>query len=186
MFKINYVQLPDEALMQRIAQRDERAFAALYDRYGARIYRYFYRMLWQDAGKAEDFAQDLFLKIIEKPHLYNPDHSFRTWIYAVALNMCKNEYRRKVPALQELDTAFPEPQEYFIPESLDRPLLEAALRTAIENLSESHRQCFVLRYQEELTVPEIAEIVGCPSGTVKSRLHHAVRQIADKVSFLQS
>lgn len=186
MFKPNYVQLPDEALMQRITQRDERAFAALYDRYSARIYRYFYRMLWQDASKAEDFTQDLFLKIIEKPQLYNPNRSFRAWIYAVALNMCKNEYRRKMPTIQELDTAFPEPQEYFILESLDQPVLEAALRTAIENLSELHRQCFVLRYQEELTVPEIAEIIGCPAGTVKSRLHHAVRQIAGKVSFLQS
>lgn len=169
----------DEALMQAIARRDERAFAVLYDRYGPRMYRYFLRMLWRDAAKAEDFTQELFLKIIEKPHLYNPDRRFRTWIYTVASNLCKNEYRR--PQLP--DTYFEQEDIWTeeLPEMIDNQLFEQHLRSAIDQLSATHHQCFVLRYQEELSVAEIAEIVGCPEGTVKSRLHHALRQVAGQM-----
>jgi RNA polymerase sigma-70 factor (ECF subfamily) len=169
----------DEALMQAIAKRDERAFAALYDRYGPRMYRFFLRMLWQDAAKAEDFTQELFLKIIEKPHLFNPERRFKTWIYTLAANLCKNEYRR--PKLDE--AAFPQTEvwEDDLPEKIDAKLFEQHLRASIGQLSANHHQCFVLRYQEELSVAEIAEIVGCPEGTVKSRLHHALRQIAGQL-----
>ena len=78
IFKTSYRDLPDEALMREIARRDERAFAELYDRHGARMHRYFYRMLWRDAAKAEDFTQELFLKIIEKPHAFDTARPFRT------------------------------------------------------------------------------------------------------------
>jgi RNA polymerase sigma-70 factor, ECF subfamily len=167
----------DEMLMQAVAQRNEPAFEALYDRYGPRMYRYFLRMLGRDAAKAEDFTQELFLKIIEKPHLFDPSRSFQTWIYTVATNMCKNEYRR--PPLPDLLKQAPETdaEHRWFPEKMDQAIFEEHLRHCIGQLSETHRQCFVLRYQEELSVAAIAEIVDCPEGTVKSRLHHAVQQI---------
>lgn len=171
----------DETLMRGIARHEERAFAALYDRYSPRMYRFFLRMLARDAAKAEDFTQELFLKIIEKPHLFNPDRNFRTWIYALAYNLCKNEYRRNRPVETEAD--YLEIIEENIPERIDNELFERDLRASIEQLSAAHHQCFVLRYQEELSVAEIAEIVGCPEGTVKSRLHHAIRQVAGQMEF---
>jgi RNA polymerase sigma-70 factor (ECF subfamily) len=64
---------------------------------------------------------------------------------------------------------------------MDQPLFEQHLRQSIGDLSEAHRQCFVLRYQEEMSVAEIAEIVNCPEGTVKSRLHHALRHVAGQM-----
>jgi RNA polymerase sigma-70 factor (ECF subfamily) len=169
----------DEALMQAIAKRDERAFAALYDRYGPRMYRFFYRMLWQDASKAEDFTQELFLKIIEKNHLFNPEFSFRTWIYALANNLCKNEYRQRKPVEEwyfEETTV-----ENDLPEKIDQQLFDKHLRESILQLSPVHHQCFVLRYQENLSVAEIAQIIGCPEGTVKSRLHNALRQVCNQM-----
>lgn len=69
----------------------------MYDRYSPRMYRFFFRMLWRDAGKAEDFTQEIFLKIIEKPQLFDPERNFKTWIYTLASNLCKNEYRRPPP-----------------------------------------------------------------------------------------
>lgn len=164
--------------MSGIVRGYEAAFTALYDRYGNRMYRYFYRMLWQDAGRAEDFAQDLFLKIIEKPHMFHPDRNFRTWLYALALNMCRNEYRRRKPVESVVLEAAEELPSGPFPDAIDRQLFEQELRGVIDQLSESHKQCFVLRYQEELTVTEIALVVGCPEGTIKSRLHFAVRKIA--------
>jgi RNA polymerase sigma-70 factor (ECF subfamily) len=169
----------DEALMQAIAQRDERAFAVLYDRYGPRMYRFFLRMLWRDAAKAEDFTQELFLKIIEKPQLFNPERKFQTWIYTIASNLCKNEYRRpQLPGTVYEQVAV---WEDDLPEKLDKEMFNLHLRHCIDQLNDTHHQCFVLRFQEELSVAAIAEIVGCPEGTVKSRLHHALRQVASQM-----
>ncbi len=181
IFKTTYRNLPDEALMHGIALRNERAFAELYDRYSARMHRYFYRMLWRDAAKAEDFTQELFLKIIEKPQMYDPSRPFRTWLYAIACNMCKNEYRRRKPEEIEWPVPGMEAQEKYLPEHLDRQLFETSLREAIDALSEAHKQCFVLRYQEELSVAEIAAIAECPEGTVKSRLHHALQKVSERM-----
>lgn len=177
IFRQTYTDYSDEALMRAIAQRNERAFAVLYDRYSPRMYRFFLRMLWRDAAKAEDFTQELFLKIIEKPHLFNPDRKFRTWFYTLATNLCKNEYRRPSPPEMVLEE--PDVWDDSLPEKMDRELFEQQLRHQIGQLSESHRQCFVLRYQEELSVAEIAEIVNCPEGTVKSRLHHAIKHLRE-------
>jgi len=173
---------PDARLMQEIAlHNNERAFEVLYDRYSAQMYRYFYRLLWQNAAKSEDFTQDLFLKIIEKPHLYDPSRNFCTWLYTLATNMCKNEYRRK-PTLS-LQEAEVQEQIYhaFLPEKLDQQRLDSELREAIGQLAEPHRQCFVLRYQEACSVAQIAEIMDCPEGTIKSRLHYALKQITEKI-----
>jgi RNA polymerase sigma-70 factor (ECF subfamily) len=184
LFRPSYTDYSDEALMRAIAQRNERAFAELYDRYSPRMYRYFYRMLWRDAAKAEDFTQEIFLKIIEKPQLFDPERNFKTWIYTLASNLCKNEYRRQSP--HEVPWDEPELWVDSLPEKMDQELFEQHLRQSIGALSEAHRQCFVLRYQEEMSVAEIAEIVGCPAGTVKSRLHHALRQVAGQLESWKS
>ena len=169
----------DETLMRAIAQGNERAFAELYDRYSPRMYRFFYRMLWRDGAKAEDFTQEIFLKIIEKPHLFDPERSFRTWIYTLASNLCKNEYRRPPPPVVDWDESAN--WEGPLPDKMDRELFEQHLKNSIGALNETHRQCFILRYQEEMSVLEIAEILECPEGTVKSRLHHALRQVSGQM-----
>jgi len=184
IFRQTYTDYTDEALMRAIAQRNEPAFAVLYDRYSPRMYGFFFRMLWRDAAKAEDFTQEIFLKIIEKPQLFDPERNFRTWIYTLATNLCKNEYRR--PSVPELKQSEPDVWADPILEKIDKVLFEEHLRLSIHELSETHRQCFVLRYQEELSVAEIAEIVDCPEGTVKSRLHHALRQVAGQMEVWKS
>lgn len=182
-FKTDYRGLPDAALMQAIVRGDERAFAELYDRYSRPMHRYFFRMLWRDAARADDFTQELFLKIIEKPHLYDPARPFRGWLYALAANMCKNEYRRKKPDTSDgPEKAEPEIPGLSLPERLDRELFETSLRQAIDLLTDTHRQCFVLRYQEELSVAEIAGILQCPEGTVKSRLHYALQKVSERLT----
>lgn len=173
-----YGAATDNALMEAIGQNNEQAFAELYRRYGRRMYRFFYRMLWQDAARAEDFTQELFIKIIERPETYNVSRPFVTWLYTLAHNLCKNEYRRQVRAQTRLDVALPDSTPVYHPENPDQALLEQQLRTALGALPETQRQCFILRYQEELSVQAIADIVGCPEGTVKSRLHHAIQKLA--------
>lgn len=183
LFKTDYRDVSDAALMQAIVRRQERAFAELYDRYSRPMHRYFFRMLGRDATRADDFTQELFLKIIEKPHLYDPGRPFRTWLYALATNMCKNEYRRKKPVdSDEMETDDVPVSDFLLSESLDRQHFEICLRAAIDALGDTHRQCFVLRYQEELSVAEIAAILQCPEGTVKSRLHYALQKVSGRLT----
>lgn len=179
MFKKALNQLSDEALMAELAKGKKQAFEVLYDRYGPRMYRYFYRMLWQDAGKAEDFTQELFIKIIDKPQSFDPSRNFSTWLYTLAANLCKNEYRRKKTSDLEAHYSLVLLENFS--EKMDEQLFDQHLHRAIEQLSSNHRQCFILRYQEERSVAEIAEIIGCPEGTVKSRLHYALQQVSQQL-----
>src|SRR6478752_1050031 len=85
----------DEELMRLLQRGEEQALVHLYDRYGRKLLRYFHRMLWRDETRAQDFLQDLFMKVMEHPNHFNSDRKFSTWLYSVAHNMCKNEYRKQ-------------------------------------------------------------------------------------------
>jgi len=178
-FKPKYQQCTDESLMEMIARRDEWAFDELYRRYADRMLRYFYRMLWQDEEKAQDFLQDLFLKIVEKASDFDSGRRFGTWIYTLAANMCKNAYRsqqvrnimvRAEPGMEGPTVAADEG-------GVDRALFQNGLKQEIAQMSESHREVLVLRFQEELPIKEISEVMGCSEGTVKSRLFYALKKL---------
>jgi RNA polymerase sigma-70 factor, ECF subfamily len=174
--KTNLSHCNDEALMQLIAKGSAPAFELLYDRYSARLYRFFYRMLWQNAALSEDFTQDIFLKIIEKPQLFDTNRSFKSWVYTLAANKCKNAYRDKKDT-QHIDNhvfELHEKTEF----NLDIQKFETHLATALDALDVSVKECFVLRYLEEMSIKEIALIVDIPEGTVKSRLHYCVKKLA--------
>ena len=176
-------QYSDEALMQAIAKGKAKAFDELYQRYGKRMYNYFYRMLYQNPELANDFVQDLFLKIIEKPKAFDTSRKFKTWIYTVASNMCKNEYRRNQSHKTDLNL---EEQSLnysanYISDHIDQSLFNSALSAAIDEIGGVHKDCFLLRFREELSVKEIAEILECPEGTVKSRLHYTLKKLSDQL-----
>jgi len=90
----SYRQYSDEQLMGLIRKGDASSFDELYKRYSHRLLHYFYRMLNGDEEKAQDFLQDICLKIVEKADTFNPEGKFSSWIFTIASNMCKNEYRR--------------------------------------------------------------------------------------------
>lgn len=174
-----YQNLSDEQLMRQMATGCELSFGELYDRYSERMHRYFYRMLGQDAHRADDFTQELFMKLVEKTAYFDPERRFSTWLYAVAGNMVKNEYRRlsRLQGQMQLDDCFGE----NFSEDIDSQIFEQHLHQALGELDETQRQCFVLRYQEELSVKEIAEIMDCPEGTVKSRMFYTLKKLGDKL-----
>jgi len=191
-----YNEYSDEVLMQHIVAGKTKAFDELYCRYSTQMHYYFYRLLYQDDEKANDFTQNLFMKIIEKPTLFDNSRKFSTWFYSVATNMCKNEYRRnsrrptevKEESIKDLpeDNTFTNGLAYYLPENLDQEIFDQYLKIAIDKLSKDHRLCFVLRYQQELSVNEISEILDCPRGTVKSRLHYAIKIIASKMAIFNT
>lgn len=176
------IQLSDEALMCAVAEGDERAFERLYERYHHKMLRFFFRMLGHDEEKAQDFLQDLFMKLIEKAHLYHADKRFSTWVYAIATNMCKNEYRsmsvRKIMRPWEETLSHDIAEEANVEAALHVAHFEDCLKEEIESLSEKHKEVFLLRYQEELSLKEISEILACSEGTVKSRIFYAIRRLS--------
>lgn len=167
--------------MRHICNANKTAFNELYKRYSKRLLYFFYRMLGSSEEMAQDFLQDLFYKLIDKPHLYNPEQRFSTWIFSIAHNMCKNEYRRRTVRKNifssENSVAYQSGDE-------DAPDLNAMVKMIydeLDNLGESHKTAFILRYREGFQVKEIGEILNLPEGTVKSRLFYTRRILAGKL-----
>lgn len=183
IFGKKYKQLSDEQLVVLLCKREEAAFNELYQRYADKMYAYFYRMLYQDKELAADFTQSLFLKLFEKARSFNADLKFSTWIYSIAGNLCKNEYRRNsrpVPIIflqqQLFDIVQPKG-----PNNIDGEIFQKHLQNAINELDPKHKTCFVLRFQQELSVKEISQSLQVPEGTVKSRLHYALKKMSGKL-----
>lgn len=172
--------------MEKIRQGDELAFSELYDRYADKMMRYFYRMLGQNREKAEDFTQDLFTKIIEKPDLFDVTKKFSTWVYTMAHNMCKNEYRR-LEVRKNMVQKEPNPHktkdhggENFV-EHMDHKNFVKMLEIELGLLDEKHRTTFLMRYQDEMSIKEISEVLGISEGTVKSRLFYTIKKLSEKL-----
>ena len=176
----------DNELMQLIVLGDQSAFAELYHRYKERMYYYFYRMLGNSSEQANDFLQELFMKLIEKPESYNPKFPFQTWFYSVANNMCKNEYRKREVRQEYQATEIPEAQLDFIDDKTIEPeQIVEKIFDALEELGEEHRSAFLLRYREGFSIKDVAEILELPEGTVKSRLFYARKVLAEKLNYLK-
>jgi RNA polymerase sigma-70 factor (ECF subfamily) len=188
LLKHRYKKLSDEKLMELIQRGDTSAFDELYDRYSRRLLLYFFRELGGDEEKAQDSLQDLFLKIVEKPGSFDTERRFSTWIFTVAYNMCKNEYRRlevREAARDHiiLDVASRDCEgECRQPEKkVDQERFERALRAELEKFDDGHRSAFLLRHQQSLSIREIGEVLGCSEGTVKSRLFYTTQKLASKL-----
>ncbi|MEM6802145.1 MAG: sigma-70 family RNA polymerase sigma factor [Bacteroidota bacterium] len=181
-------KISDEILIGRIAALDEAAFTEIYQRYANRMLRFFYRMLRQDQEEAQDFAQDLFLKVIEKSDSFNPRHKFSTWLYTLASNMVKNEYRKR-----SIRDRYKQESKWkaagFDPEMeklLDLQNFNTELLKALEFISPEQKGAIVLRYQEGLSLKEISEISNCAVGTVKSRLYYGLHNLSEKLAKYRS
>jgi len=150
----------------------QNAFDCLYKRYAKIILQYFYFALNNDYNKAQDFMHDLFVKIIEKPQLFDSSQNFKSWIYRVASNMCKNEYRRN-----STNQKYHSHLKLISENTASLNDTEKKLRACISQLNQEHRSLIVLRFKMEMSIKEIAEILECPEGTVKSRLFYATKEL---------
>jgi len=174
-----YENESDEELMLRLRDKEREAFSVLYDRYAGEMVNFFYSRLGQDEAKAQDFLHDLFLKLLNDPEKFTPGRSFRPWLYSIAMNMCRNEYRSfKVREDYRL-SGFPDLHGRAEgSEKIDLKLFEKELNAKLSLLDETHREVFLLRFREELSISEIAGLMGCPEGTVKSRLFYTLKALS--------
>lgn len=178
----------DEALCAAVARGDERALRVLLERYRDRTYAILARSVPSRAD-ADDLFQELWLRVVRSADDFDPTLRFSSWVYRIAVNLVRDHARRRAaaPVAATGDGALPErADEAPAPDAIAAGHQEArALERAIARLPEGQREVLVLRYLEGLGETEVAKAAGIPPGTVKSRLHHAVRGLRRELSGLR-
>lgn len=188
-FKVNfsgntYHRHSDEELVVLIRSGNEPAFNELFERYGKQMYWYFIKMLNHDTEGAKDFLQDLFLKILEKSRDFNEEKKFKSWLYTIATNMCINEHNRKKFRHEKNDHLFVHQKNKVdhlqIEDMVDKKTILNQVMQIINKLNPETRSIFLLRFQEDMNIKQISEIVSLPEGTVKSRLFYIIKKLTQR------
>lgn len=181
---MNFVSnVNDDQLMKRIAQSDSSALGMLYDRYGRLVFSLVVIILG-DAGTAEEVTQDVFVQIWNKAGLYNPQMGkVSTWLTRIARNRAIDMLRRHSvrPEGHQADFAegipetLPEPGD--VEQTAEQDQDKSSLLKSIATLPEEQRRVLALAYFDGLSHQEIAELLGEPLGTVKTRLRLAMQKL---------
>jgi RNA polymerase sigma-70 factor (ECF subfamily) len=179
----------DADLAKEALAGSEAASRALVARYATPAVNFAFRFV-HDRALAEDLAQEGFLRVFQRLHTYDPERKFSSWFFQVLRNVTIDYLRvNRLPtsSLDELTEGGFEgaaaDRESSSPEHLaGQGELAGALEQAMTKIRPEYREVVVLRYQEGLTHPEIAEILGLPSGTVKTYLHRARKELATILS----
>lgn len=162
-------RLYEQLLILRCQTGDEDAYRELVGRFGPRIL-YYLRKLLARADRADDLAQEVWLDVLRQlPRLHDAG-AFTAWLYRIAHGKAMLEARRdgRAPATT------PDVDQIADNEETSFSLEDAArIHSALDRLEPSQREVLVLRFLEELSYEEISHIVGCPLGTIRSRIHYA-------------
>lgn len=169
--------MTDEALVRRFQIGEEAAFDELVERHRRRIYGLVCRLA--GTTEAEDLAQDVFVAAYRSLPSFRGEAAFGTWLYRIAVHTCSHHLRRKRPEALELDEREPDGRPDGDPEAcaMQREL-QGMVRHAIDALPYKLKVVIVLRDIHGMSYEEIAAVVGCPIGTVRSRLHYASQRLA--------
>jgi RNA polymerase sigma factor (sigma-70 family) len=173
---------PDEDLMLDVRNGAGETLGVLFDRYHTPLYN-FYSKLTGDRTLSEDLVQEVFLRILKYRQSYQPGTPFRAWIYQIARNARVDHYRKTpkhitfepemAPAVMPRDSA----QQSEEVELLHRALLQ---------MPEEKKEILILSRFQELRYDEIARLLGCELGTVKTRIHRAIQELRQTFRQLES
>ena len=175
----------DVELMLAFAEGDEEAFDELVGRHQVALVNFFHKMLWNHHA-AEDLAQEVLVKLYTCRERYEPRAKFTTFLYRIARN-CAVDFLRKTRrerGVLSLDAHSDDAiahEQAGPAETADRNEQTAAVRAAIEALPEDHRLVLVLSEVQGLKYAQISEVLGVPVGTVKSRMHNAIKKLRDRL-----
>ncbi|MCT4559994.1 MAG: RNA polymerase sigma factor [Crocinitomicaceae bacterium] len=181
----SYKNESDEKLILRMRKGEEGAFQEIYERYADRLYKFFYMRMWKDREKAEDFVHDLLTKLIQKPESFDVSRNFKTWLFSVANNMVKNEYKRQevrsnTGSYDEVPH-FDAVSKSDVERDVQIAQFKGALDEELEKMDEKHREIFELRHIIGFSNKEIAQILEINEGTVKSRIFYAIKQLSESL-----
>lgn len=177
----------DAALFQRVASGDKAAFATLFDRHQQSVVRFAFRFVGSQA-RAEELAQDIFVKLYKNAKSYRPEAKFKTFMFRVATNHCLNEVRRPFHQAEAAMAETPDTQEAAErPDAaLDGKQLEQAVSVALDGMSERERAAFCMCRFEGLPYKQIASALEASEAAVKSLIHRATLQVMKQVELLKA
>ena len=169
----------DEDLLQRITAGDRLAMRVLFSRHQLRIHRFVLRQV-RDEAVAEDAVSDTFLDVWREAGNFSGRSRVTTWLMSIARFKALSALRRRRDLGLDEEWAAGIADEADTPEVISQKADKgAAIRSCMERLSAEHREVLDLVYYHEASVEEVAEIVGIPEGTVKTRLFHARKKLAE-------
>jgi len=185
---------PEETrLVKACQQGDSSAFNLLVWRWEKPLYNFIYKYVG-DATLAEDLVQDTFIRVLKSIGRYTHQGSFSTWLYRIAINLCKDHLKRKRLPLVSLHDYYTtdsgervyvqdriSDEEARTDESLKVEEREELVRRLLASLPEEQRIVILLKEYQELTFREIAEVLDVAEGTVKSRLYHGLRAMRESL-----
>lgn len=177
---------PDYVDVARFQEGNEAAFEALVTKREREIYLLTFRLLG-DREEALDAVQEVFLRAYRSLKSFRCDATFRTWLTGIAINVCRNKHasasdrnRRNTVSLTREDPEDGEITQTDLPDCAPGPEasvlgheLRAALESALDRIAPEHREILILREIQDMEYEELADVLGCPVGTVKSRLCRA-------------
>jgi RNA polymerase sigma-70 factor, ECF subfamily len=170
----------DYGLMQAVQRGDMVAFNSIVDRYKDRLMNVIGRML-SSTEEAEDVVQETFVRVYQHRQSFNFQHCFSTWIYTIALNLARNELRKR-KRFKFLDVNDMQGAESELAVEMKLPSrIPQALESAIQNLPEKYRTAFMLRDIQEMPYDEVAKVLNVPLGTVKSRVNRARMMLKEEL-----
>ena len=170
----------DEHLLAAFHKGDRAALGALAVRYEPPLLGLATGILRGRTDLARDAVQDTWIKVIRHGHSFAGNSSFKTWIYRIVINRCRDLLAREQRAAQYADPSYAPPESAAEPPPLlasQHVELNGTLRSAVDRLAESHRLIILLCYHRGLTHTEAAEVLAIPVGTLKSRLNAALTEL---------
>ena len=181
----------DQVLVDKAQKGDKQAFGVLVEKYNKKLFRLLSRMV-RDQSEIEDIVQDSFIKAYRAINNFRGDSAFYTWLYRIGVNTAKNHLMalsRRPKAMNDVELEDIENfddagdlRSYETPESaLMTKEIAATVNETIEQLPEELKSAITLREIDGLSYEEIAEIMDCPIGTVRSRIFRARESIAEKL-----
>jgi RNA polymerase sigma-70 factor, ECF subfamily len=169
----------DRALIESIADGDKRAMQVLYARHNVRIYRFIEHLIG-NSSVAEDLVSDVFLDAWRRADGFEAKSRVSTWLLAIARYKALSELRRRShEQLDEHATALIEDPADNPEITMHKTVRSAIIRKCLGQLSSAHREVMNLIYYQDKSIGEVAEIVGVPTNTVKTRMFYARRQLAE-------
>lgn len=163
--------MTDQLAMSAVKEGDLDKAALLYERYKRPLYNFFLRYGLERAV-AQDLLQQVFMRLLQYRHTYNPEYEFRMWIYRMARN-CYHDYLRDNRHTVN-DLSLVEHYTDDVP-----PHDHERVRLALQQLPADYREVLMLSRYEDLKYEQIAELLGCTVSVVKVRVHRAIKQLRD-------
>ncbi len=180
---MSYKLHTDEQLLQLfIANQDEDAFSTVYQRYFTSLCKYL-AFMGSETSECQDIVQDVFLKIYRNPELYNRGNNVKVWLLTCVKHRWFNHRRNMMTRARHTNQGL-SMDVISVDIIEDRSLKDERLKKidlAVRDLKDSHRETFILKYSNNLKIAEIAEVMDCSEGTVKSRLFYALKNLRSKI-----